>query len=37
MIRYIREGRSTPGVPQKNDGAEDWGEKLIQEWTNITE
>lgn len=24
MIKYVREGRSTPGVPQKNDGPEVW-------------
>jgi arylsulfatase A-like enzyme len=35
MIRYIREGRSTPGEPQKNEGAGDWGEKLIDAWRNI--
>ena len=24
LVRYIREGRSTPGTPQKNDGPETW-------------
>lgn len=24
MARYVREGRSTPGLPQKNDGGEIW-------------
>ena len=24
MIKYVKEGRSTPGVPQKNDGPEVW-------------
>ena len=35
MIRYINEGRSTPGAAQKNDGREDWGKKLIDEWMEI--
>ena len=26
MIKYIREGRSTPGIPQKNDGPEVWSQ-----------
>ncbi|MDR2774678.1 MAG: arylsulfatase [Tannerella sp.] len=37
MIRYIREGRSTPGISQNNDGNEGWGETLIQEWTRLCE
>jgi len=24
LAKYIREGRSTPGVPQKNTGPETW-------------
>ncbi|MDR2914422.1 MAG: arylsulfatase [Tannerella sp.] len=32
MIRYIRDGRSTPGIPQKNEGDPEWGEKLIEDW-----
>jgi len=24
MIKYVRDGRCTPGVPQKNDGPEVW-------------
>ena len=24
MIKYVKEGRSTPGAPQKNDGPEVW-------------
>lgn len=24
MIKYVKEGRSTPGIPQKNDGPEIW-------------
>lgn len=24
MVKYVKEGRSTPGVPQKNDGPEVW-------------
>ena len=31
LIRYIKEGRSTPGTPQKNDGEEKW--KQIS-WVN---
>lgn len=26
MAKYVREGRSTPGVPQKNDGEYPWKE-----------
>jgi len=37
MIRYVKEGRSTLGMPQKNDGPEDWAERLIQGWTKIEE
>ncbi len=32
MIRYIRDGRSTPGIPQKNEGDPEWGDKLIEDW-----
>ena len=24
LIRYVKEGRSTPGIPQKNDDPEVW-------------
>ncbi|MDR1381217.1 MAG: arylsulfatase [Tannerella sp.] len=37
MIECIRNGRSTPGTPQKNDGNKDWGEKLIEELTKTTD
>ena len=32
MISYIKNGRSTPGIPQKNDGPENWGSQLIETW-----
>ena len=32
MIHYIKNGRSTPGLPQSNDGPEDWGSQLIELW-----
>lgn len=35
MIRYVREGRSTPGIPQKNEGTPEWEEKLIGDWIKI--
>lgn len=28
MKKYILEGRSTPGVPQKNDGKQEWKQML---------
>jgi arylsulfatase A-like enzyme len=32
MISYVKNGRSTPGVPQKNDGLECWESLLIKKW-----
>ncbi|MDR1666481.1 MAG: sulfatase-like hydrolase/transferase [Bacteroidales bacterium] len=32
MMRYIRDGRSTPGAPQKNEGHKDWGNRLMENW-----
>ena len=35
MIRYVKEGRSTPGTPQKNDGPEVWEQlRWIEEYGN---
>lgn len=31
MLKYVREGRSTPGVPQKNDGKADWKQFKVME------
>lgn len=36
MIRYIRDGRSTPGIPQKNEGSPEWSDQLIEHWMRIT-
>ena len=36
LIRYIREGRSTPGQPQKNTGAEYWEQLHWMEETSMT-
>lgn len=35
MICYIREGRSTPGAPQKNEGKEEWSKNLIDDWMSF--
>ncbi|MDR1098419.1 MAG: arylsulfatase [Tannerella sp.] len=32
LISYVRNGRSTPGIPQENDGPENWGSLLIEQW-----
>ncbi len=32
MISYVKNGRSTPGIPQRNNGPEHWGSLLIEEW-----
>lgn len=34
MIRYVKDGRSTPGAPQQNEGGEAWNKKLIESWNN---
>lgn len=32
MISYVRNGRSTPGIPQKNEGPEHWGSNQVEAW-----
>ena len=32
MISYVKNGRSTPGIPQQDNGPEHWGSRLIEEW-----
>ena len=36
LIRYIRDGRSTPGAPQRNEGDQEWSDNLIENWMKIT-
>lgn len=32
MISYVKNGRSTPGISQKDNGPEHWGSRLIEQW-----
>jgi arylsulfatase A-like enzyme len=32
LISYVINGRSTPGIPQQNNGPEHWGSMLVEEW-----
>ena len=36
LIRYIKDGRSTPGAPQRNEGGQEWSDNLIGYWMEIT-